>query len=379
MNKLRSSAYSSALKDPMVLRLYDCCDNRAEWARLLDDFSAEMGAHSAVLQGLKLDGARARPFWAMHDTRIDLRGYEELISDANNPRLDGKRFKSAAGRLVSDSDLFRSEEIGVSRSLQERLAKLQLGKFLGCLLPIGTNEFMALALHRKVGDAGDYSARQMERLSYLQYHFATALRLSHVIDTKCVNQQILHAMLDRLSFGFIVLKPDLQLVWANQCADAIARRHASLNLSHGRLTSNRPVDQQKLSVAVGRQAAQDEVSYLRLDADGATLQLTLNRLVDTGNGETCILAIMSEGRLHSSISPEAMQELFSLTATEAHLASALADGLTLEKYALKKRVTLGTARYQLKQIFAKTGAKKQSDLMRQILCSAAAQLVFPRI
>ena len=38
-------------------------------------------------------------------------------------------------------------------------------------------------------------------------------------------------------------------------------------------------------------------------------------------------------------------------------------------------VTVGTARHQLKQVLAKTGSNRQSDIVRRVLCSAAAHVV----
>jgi DNA-binding CsgD family transcriptional regulator len=55
---------------------------------------------------------------------------------------------------------------------------------------------------------------------------------------------------------------------------------------------------------------------------------------------------------------------FSLTIAEARLCLDLADGLSLSDYSKKWHVTIGTARSQLHNIFAKTNTKRQSDLLR---------------
>ena len=63
-----------------------------------------------------------------------------------------------------------------------------------------------------------------------------------------------------------------------------------------------------------------------------------------------------------------------LTAAEARLTSAFVSGVPLEEYAQRRGVGLGTVRFQMKQVLAKTGTNRQADLVRRILCSAAAQL-----
>lgn len=55
---------------------------------------------------------------------------------------------------------------------------------------------------------------------------------------------------------------------------------------------------------------------------------------------------------------------FQLTPTEARLALHLVEGGDIASYARGAGVTQGTARSQLKSIFAKTGVRKQAELIR---------------
>jgi DNA-binding CsgD family transcriptional regulator len=57
-----------------------------------------------------------------------------------------------------------------------------------------------------------------------------------------------------------------------------------------------------------------------------------------------------------------LQGLFDLTASEARLASRIAEGLTLDHIAARTAISYETVRSQLKAVFAKTGAKRQSEL-----------------
>jgi len=58
---------------------------------------------------------------------------------------------------------------------------------------------------------------------------------------------------------------------------------------------------------------------------------------------------------------------FQLTSAEAHLASALADGLSLRDYAAREGLKITTVRWHLQNVFARTGARSQSDLVRTII------------
>ncbi|MCP1612676.1 DNA-binding CsgD family transcriptional regulator [Azospirillum lipoferum] len=71
---------------------------------------------------------------------------------------------------------------------------------------------------------------------------------------------------------------------------------------------------------------------------------------------------------------EALVALFGLTVAEASLANVFVSGLTLEEYAQRRGAGLGTVCFQMKQVLARTGTNRQADLVRRVLCSAAAQL-----
>ena len=60
---------------------------------------------------------------------------------------------------------------------------------------------------------------------------------------------------------------------------------------------------------------------------------------------------------------QTLQHCFRLTRCEARLASALATGLSLRDIAERYGVEVGTIRAQLKSVFLKTGAQRQSELV----------------
>jgi DNA-binding CsgD family transcriptional regulator len=75
-----------------------------------------------------------------------------------------------------------------------------------------------------------------------------------------------------------------------------------------------------------------------------------------------ILVLVDLGkRLH--LPQDALQSAFALTAAEARLALHVAEGETLERAADELRISKETARNQLKAIFRKTAAHRQSELV----------------
>ena len=69
---------------------------------------------------------------------------------------------------------------------------------------------------------------------------------------------------------------------------------------------------------------------------------------------------------------EQLAELFNLSGSEARLALAISRGQTIAEAAGNLHLTLETARNYSKRIYAKTGARGRSDLVRFILASTLA-------
>ena len=61
----------------------------------------------------------------------------------------------------------------------------------------------------------------------------------------------------------------------------------------------------------------------------------------------------------------------SLTPAETRIAIALFKGQSVETYAKEVGISINTARWHVKQIYAKTGVKQQTELVRMLLKTTA--------
>ncbi|MCK1297393.1 helix-turn-helix transcriptional regulator [Bradyrhizobium sp. 24] len=346
----------------------------------MDLLCAELGAHSAIIQGLGLEGPHAATFWVAHDSRTNLAPYQASISDSGNPRLDGKRLQSAVGRLVGDEDLFGSDERPTQQRLQQQLSAIGYGRFLGGLMSIGHGYYMALALHREVGDNGDFSDRQKGRIAALLPHFAQALQLTQSVICSRSAEALLREFLERWKCGLIVCDADGQVLWRNQQAFVSLTCGGGLRLRNGMLHAATADSQQRLTLALRRQVGRNAPGYVVLDAGGRRWQVAIQELqpATAASADPLLLIALTGDQPAGVISAESLVTLFELTDAESRLTSALVAGCTLEEYASRRGVGLSTVRYQLKQVLAKTGTRRQVDLVRRVLCSAAAHVVGSR-
>lgn len=367
--------------DTLILRLYECCSDAQRWPEVMDLLCAELGSHSAVLQGLSLEGPRAAAFWETHDSRTNLAPYHTSVSNSGNPRWEAKRFGNAPqmGRVVRDEDLFDDSERPLQQRFQRQLEAIGYGRFLGGGIPLGPGRYMTLALHRQVGDRSDFSDRQTARMLALLPHFAQALRLRQSIACSRSAEALLRGHLERWECGLIVCDADGQVMWRNQRAHGALDCGGGLRLRNGQLLASSTSAQQRLSTALRHQVGRRAPSFIALDVGGCRWQLAVQELDSAGWAQTdTLLLIAFTGDQPVGVIPaESLATLFELTLAESRLASALVAGVTLEEYAARRGVEVSTVRYQLKQVLAKTGVRRQVDLVRQVLCSAAAHVVRP--
>ena len=125
----------------------------------------------------------------------------------------------------------------------------------------------------------------------------------------------------------------------------------------GLLQLPRPCPLRPLTVMVTPLAAPDRIADTALDFDLA---------------RPTALLLVSDPERAVQLPAGHLARTFGLTGAEAKLAAALATGTSLTDYADAARITIGTARWYLKQALAKTGAHRQSELVRHVISAVGA-------
>ena len=367
----------ASVADPLLLRLYGACTESRRWREVLDLLCTETGARSAVVQAVRVQGSKVSTYWTAHDSWLDMFCYDAFISDVTNPRMQCDRLLKVSGSLGDDADLFCDAERPIVQRLQAQLREIGLGRFLGALLPAGPDRYVALALHRDIHDASDFSTRQRDRIASLMPHFQQAVSLAETVAANRPAEALLRCHLDRWQCGLVVCDASGEVQWLNQKAQAHLNAGHGLFVRDGALRAAGVQSQQRLAKALDEQAKGRAPGFLAIQSGDTSWHLALQALdpLGTDGQEKALLITLTDNHPAGQIPAEALMALFELTGAEARLASALVGGTSLEQYASLRGVTVGTARYQLKQVLAKTGSSRQSDLVRRVLCSAAAQIV----
>lgn len=364
------------LADPTLLDLYAGAADPLRWARALDGLCVETGACSAVAQAFSFDNGRTHVHWSMQDSRTAERNAPPSngATNSNNPRLDPRRALRGLNRITHDEELFEPGDEARPR-LQQQLATLGLGRFIGTLQDVGSGVFLGLALHRAVDDRRDFSAAQIGRLAALAPHVGQAFVLTDHVRGALLLDERLRAHFDRLRCGLAVCDLAGRVRWLNESAGALLGGAGPLRMVasglQGRTCSDTEILLRELEIAAGDPQGVRCLSFGRGTA-------TLHAAIQAGPQPSTVLLVLTPAETCSDIPPDALVRMFGLTPAEARLAGALVTGSSLEQYARHRGVSVGTVRVQLKQVQAKTGARRQSELVRLVLSSAAAQLRWPQ-
>ncbi|MEJ1298802.1 MAG: hypothetical protein RPU63_15195 [Candidatus Sedimenticola sp. (ex Thyasira tokunagai)] len=184
--------------------------------------------------------------------------------------------------------------------------------------------------------------------------------------------------LDRLPFGVMFITPDSQVLFMNSVAEDICKNGSGLYLSDSNHCCVRDRDENALLHRTVRRVAeehdrQDEGPYtLNITGDSKSDGLSLLAVpVGSDNTSQGVALFLSGSGGAFDISVDTIKLIYRFTSSEAQLVIGLVHGFTLAEIAKERDVTLHTVRAQLKSVFSKTGAKRQAELIKQILTGPA--------
>ncbi|MFD2858134.1 response regulator [Seohaeicola zhoushanensis] len=172
--------------------------------------------------------------------------------------------------------------------------------------------------------------------------------------------------LDRLTVGVVLLDVEGGVCHANRAAIELAR-DAGITLEP-RLTGKGEGGRKLAGLLARILSGSESGAALWLD-DGSRRVMVLGRPLGTGptRDGTAAMLTLSDPDRHEALDPVALRQLFDLTPTEADVARLVAEGLRRDQVAARLGVSTNTVAFHLRNIFDKTGTRRQADLVALIL------------
>lgn len=299
------------------------------------------------------------------------------------------------GRVV-----YADEGAGVSREDVERLLAAEAlwpapdpgdrHHWLGCGGSGPYHDALSIPVQRVAGHSRmvvsvfferltDEARERAERVYATRRPFAVGyFRLWQVDRANARRIRATEEALNLVGVGVAILTASGGVLFANAAARALFEEGDGLREQGGRLVAATPADTARLQAAIGHVVGaevRDGASrspMLALPRGGrpplivSVLPTTL-RPEEAGDAAAALFAVDPALDVAESLRPVA--KLFGMSNVEAELACRLAAGATLGEAAAALRIKEATARSYLKRIFDKTGANRQTELVRVMLSS----------
>jgi DNA-binding CsgD family transcriptional regulator len=276
-----------------------------------------------------------------------------------------------AGHELVDLEAFRKSEI-----YNDYCSRLGIFHNLGAGIDLGSGTTLLVGIHRPIG-RGDFAAGDRHLLGLVLPHLSRAAQVHSLLVTADLERCLGYRVLKTLSVSAIAVDRRCRVVLANDAAEEMLQVGDGLQSKRGQLTTYDPRQAEQLQQAVCHAAAAadgtvtppDGVLWVRRRS-GQPLSVLVAPLQQKGGPYSSVAAsaIIFANDPSSRRSPAiaALAKLYRLTSAEARLLKALLQGEKIAKYAERRGLSINTANTQLKRIFEKTGAHRQSDLMRQV-------------
>lgn len=258
---------------------------------------------------------------------------------------------------------------------------------VGAVFELQPQVIGAIGIHRPA-DADPFEETDRARMALLLPHLRQALRLMRMADSDRRARRLSFETLAKLSVAVFVVSGDRRVRIMNSAAERLIRAGADILVRQGCLALANTVGDEQLRLAV-RTASLAPIGR-SLDAGGTivvprragpALSLLVSPLpAETGPfGPPEPLAAVFVGE-PSAARPAAATNLgcisaiYGLTPAETRVLFALLEGRNLPAYAKDARISLNTARAQLKSIFGKTGCHSQVEVVRMVMSDPLLRL-----
>lgn len=223
-----------------------------------------------------------------------------------------------------------------------------------------------------------FSRDEIDQYNQLIPHLQRAMQMRQRFADLQLGQSFLADGLDVLAMPTFLFSELGQVAHYNQSAAVLLKACRHLKLDKGHLQTDDATTTRKLSVELLKaiRASRGDGSDLnsvillqRSEQLPLMLIITPLQLKDPLQGAALLFAFDPETT--PTISSCLIRRLFGFSEAEAMLSVALCSGKTIVDIAIERGTTMNTIKSQLRNIFVKTGTKRQSELVSLLLASPA--------
>ena len=281
------------------------------------------------------------------------------------------------GSIVLTSDYMNRREYSRTRFAKEFLAMRRCVDLATAILEVTPTSFTVLGVTRDESQ-GSADGKVRKKLALIAPHFRRAVRLGNLFEQRKVEAEVLTETLDALRAGVFILSDNAEVLHANSSGMKMLAGRQGLRVSDGRLIP------QEISARI---ALADALSAA-LNGDDALGQTKLSILFRTGEEQGLIGTVLALNKgerrtaalryravaalclrsasFETAVPTPAIATLYSLTRREMTVLATVMEHAGVLETASILGLSEGTVKTHLKSIYRKTGATRQSDLVKLV-------------
>ncbi|GGP26861.1 helix-turn-helix transcriptional regulator [Silvimonas amylolytica] len=363
--------------DRLIHHLYEAVIDANGFQSFIDTFRAFFNLKSAGIVIRHADGHTVKNLWL---SELSEEWMSRYVDYAGEDML-ARHIMTApiAHFYASNLDLPNPERLPETRFFREWVAAQGMACAAGGVVLQEGPWTTMLFLHRGP-DHPPFSREEMIRANRLVPHLQRAFQMRQRFGEQQNAVELLSGGLAVLAMPTFLFNEHQQAIYYNRSAEQLLANQNDLRLDGGRLLARQRPLTHKLDLAISNAVRASQGNSA--DLNGLVLLPRANRqplmllasplrmhTVQATQGAALLFAFDPE--THRGIAVEMVGQLFALSEAEAELAVALCSGSTLAETADLRGTSINTVKSQLKNIFLKTGTKRQSDLVSLLLASPA--------
>lgn len=297
-----------------------------------------------------------------------------LETDVRVPRVN----RAPRCAVLDDRELISTEELRRSAFHHEFLPRYDLG-YLAHVNLARSPRFTTIVTCAQAAGRGEISPRQVRTLEAYVPHFEQSCDLYLRLRELGGYASLMIAAFDALPSAGLILDAEGGVIFLNALARDVLADGDGLTIRGGRLQATDP----KAAVVLRKALARASTPAIHGPADEMTgtiigrpsgrpgYLLEIRPLPISSAFRRDVAAAMAFVLIHDPVrvtqtAERRLRRQYGLTPAETTLALAVAGGAALRDYAEERGVTVGTVRFQMKQVLAKTDCRRQTDLVRLI-------------
>jgi len=367
----------------IIGHIYDAALDRSAWYTVLEAIASLTASKSAILlyQDHKPEHTSVLSSYGFDAKWLTL--YDEEHG-AIDPVYEIMVEAAVAGELVAISCVNRDkgDMFCESRTYQEFYKPQGVFHLAGTCLIQQENSSTWLGFQR-TKSAPEYQPDILSLVKKLVPHLQKALHIYRRHTEAVVKNDAFASSTDTMQMGAVFFNHQCQISYCNKSASAIINQHPAIAMQNQHVFATIDECDKKLrSAIIAASQANLDGAFINSIAVGLKSpdSLAILPVLITPIHQSNFSPYISEGAIAAVMtltdpdhilltSPELLSTIYNLTKSEADVAIALANAMSVKDIAEEKGVQLTTIRSQVQSIYAKMDVKTQAQLIKTLLYS----------